>query len=259
MLKCEVILERALKVEREKEKWMKGTVATWIGLAVLTVAPAWGGGGNVSWVGRFSIEKPDSPPPGWGLHHFPKISRHTTYLVDVVDGKTVLKAESKASASALVKKVDINPLETPYLEWSWKVESEIKDAQWGQKKRDDFPARLFVVFEKKGGPFSFFGRFINSLSGGLPGRSLNYVWNDGSGEEKMARSPYTGKVMMVAAGPGGDGVGKWIEVRRNIADDFKKAFRKIPGRVIAVALMTDTDNTRSSVTTYYGDIRFSSQ
>ena len=39
---------------------------------------------------------------------------------------------------------------------------------------------------------------------------------------------------------------------------FKKAFEENPGVLIALGLMTDTDNTKSEVQAIYGDIEFKS-
>lgn len=39
-------------------------------------------------------------------------------------------------------------------------------------------------------------------------------------------------------------------------DDYKRAFGRAPGRITAIAIMTDTDNTGAAVEAYYGDIRF---
>ena len=40
----------------------------------------------------------------------------------------------------------------------------------------------------------------------------------------------------------------WVEF------DYRKAFGTDPGRVIAVGIMTDTDNTKSKAESWYGDI-----
>ena len=37
-------------------------------------------------------------------------------------------------------------------------------------------------------------------------------------------------------------------------EDFKRAFGEEPGKVIAITLMTDTDNTNGDAVAFYGDI-----
>ena len=57
---------------------------------------------------------------------------------------------------------------------------------------------------------------------------------------------------------GGWNLGHWRHHQRNITEDFKKAFEENPGGLIALGLMTDTDNTKSEVQAIYGDIEFKS-
>lgn len=44
--------------------------------------------------------------------------------------------------------------------------------------------------------------------------------------------------------------------RRDVLHDFRTAFGEEPTTILGVVLMTDTDDTRSHSTAYYGDIRF---
>ena len=61
------------------------------------------------------------PPPGWEPLVFKKIDRHTRYELVMDDGVVVVKAVSAAAASGLIRKIQIDPLEYPIVEWRWKV------------------------------------------------------------------------------------------------------------------------------------------
>jgi hypothetical protein len=61
---------------------------------------------------------------------------------------------------------------------------------------------------------------------------------------------------MVVVGSGATGVGVWQTIRRNVIEDFRRAFGEEPGPLTAVGVLTDTDNTGKSVEAWYGDIRF---
>jgi hypothetical protein len=50
-------------------------------------------------------------------------------------------------------------------------------------------------------------------------------------------------------------VGQWLSYRRDIRADFEKAFGEPPGALLGLAIMTDSDNTRSSTRAWYGAIR----
>ncbi|WP_269459851.1 DUF3047 domain-containing protein [Polynucleobacter necessarius] len=53
---------------------------------------------------------------------------------------------------------------------------------------------------------------------------------------------------------GWDNLGQWQKHQRNLAADYKRAYRESPGEVIGIALLTDTDNTKSETRAFYGDI-----
>lgn len=219
------------------------------------VAVAYGASDHV-WAARFSDLAPGSAVKSWSVHAFPKIARHTRFSLVRDDDATVLKADSDSAASGLVTRVDVDPARHPYLEWRWRVDDVIASARWGEKGADDFAARLFVIFESDGGAFSFFGHWMKKMAGGFAGKALSYVWSNEAAPGTIAPSPYTKSVAVVSVESGTDKIGTWVTERRDIRDDFEKSFGKKPPRVVAIAVMVDTDDTKSRATTYYGDIRF---
>jgi hypothetical protein len=44
-------------------------------------------------------------------------------------------------------------------------------------------------------------------------------------------------------------------VQRNLADDYRRAYGAEPGPVVAVAVMTDTDNTGTKAVGEYAGVR----
>ena len=57
-------------------------------------------------VGRFSQMTPGAGLPGWEPMTFSKIASHTRYTLVNDNGRTVLRADSRASASGMVKKME---------------------------------------------------------------------------------------------------------------------------------------------------------
>src|SRR6266853_916502 len=54
----------------------------------------------------------------------------------------------------------------------------------------------------------------------------------------------------------GGGIGEWREFRRNVLEDYRRAFGEEPWDIVAVGVMTDTSNTRGKASAQYGDISF---
>ncbi len=212
-------------------------------------------GSDELWVARFSSLEPGPVPAEFRIHRFSKIERETVYELVESESGTVLKAASDAAASALIKKVRVDPRRFPLLEWSWRIENLIPEARWEVRNRDDFAVRLFVIFETKAAPSSVVKGFFKKLAGALPGRALNYAWGHPDFAE-FAPSPHTGEVVMVPVQHSPADVGQWVVEKRNVLADYRRAFEDEPSWILGIAVMTDTDDTGGKASAFYGDIRF---
>mgnify|MGYP001618307722 FL=1 len=90
----------------------------------------------------------------------------------------------------------------------------------------------------------------------LPYATLMYIWENRVPKGTVIPNLHTSRIKMVVAESGRDKLGKWWEQSHNVYEDFKRAFGEPPGRIIAIGIMTDTDNTGDNVHAYYGDIVF---
>jgi len=165
---------------------------------------------------------------------------HTRYQVVRIDGRTALRAESNASASGLVYKRTIDLDRYPILEWSWKIDHVLTKGDARTKAGDDYAARIYIVF-----PGTFFWQT----------KVVNYIWANRLPKGTTIRNPYTKNVVMVAVESGNDLAGRWLTERRNVIDDYRRAFGSAPPQAKAIAIMTDTDNTGENATAWYGTIR----
>ena len=199
-------------------------------------------------------------PEGWQPLTFKNIERHTSYRLIGDDSGTVLQAVADASASGLVHRADIDPKEYPFIEWRWKVNNVLVKGDVRKKDGDDYPARLYITFDYDPAKLGFADRLkyktIKLLHGDVPVRAITYIWESKAPEGTVVPNPYTNWVMMIVVESGKTKVGQWVKEKRNIYEDYKKAFREEPGRITGVAVMTDTDNTGESAVAYYGDIVF---
>ncbi len=163
----------------------------------------------------------------------------TVYTLVKEEGRNVLKAHSERAASGLIMKVKLDPRAYPILRWSWKVEHTLKKEDVTRKSGDDFAARIYVAF-----PRTFFWQT----------RAISYVWAAHMPKGSSAPNPYTSKAVIVAVESGDEKAGQWVTEERNYYEDYRKIFGEEPPKLGAVAIMTDTDDTRDEATAYYGDI-----
>ncbi|MBN2123521.1 MAG: DUF3047 domain-containing protein [Deltaproteobacteria bacterium] len=213
-------------------------------------------------VGRFSVEKAlNLLPAHWEPFYFKNIKRHTDYRLVEEDGQVAVRATAAASASGLTRKITIDPKEYPIIQWRWKVKNILKRADIRRKEGDDYPARIYIVFEYVSGRLGFSEKVKYGLARMLYGEypplaTLNYVWASNAPVGLVAPNPYTERAMMIVVESGEKSLNAWISEERNLYEDYRKAFEDEPPMISGVAIMTDTDNTGESATAFYGDILF---
>jgi len=213
-------------------------------------------------IGLFSKMNPGSAfPADWEALTFPNIDRWTQYSLvqDKDNGRTVVFAESDRSASGLIRRKRFNPLDYPIIQWDWKIEGVLPNGDVRRKEGDDYPARLYVAFEFDSASADWWQRTRHkaaSLVAGkpLPGSALNYIWTTKEPEGLIVSNPFSEEVKMVVVRSGDSKAGSWVRQRRNLVDDYRQAFGRMPPPVIGIAIMSDSDNTGGRVSAYYGDI-----
>ena len=167
---------------------------------------------------------------------------HTSYTVVQNDGRPVLHAVAAGTASGLYHNITIAAAEFPVIRWSWKVQQTLTGENPYRKDGDDFAARVYIVF-----PGAFFWQT----------RAIVYVWSNKLPVGTIIPNAFTRNAAIIALESGNQHAGVWRHERRNYVDDYRACFRDAPPDPVAVAVMTDADNTGSLATAWYGDILFS--
>lgn len=191
----------------------------------------------------------------WRPLYFPKIARHTFYFIEKNGGRSYLKAESNASASALIYKQEFNVLEFPKMHWRWKVDNVYKGTNPELKSGDDYPIRVYIIFKYDSKSASNFEQIkyglLKKLYGEYPPYStLSYVWASNDSQKTIITSPYTEKAKVIALEKGDKKVGTWQEEEINILRDYKTAFGNDPPTIASIAIMNDSDDSQQKSTSY---------
>ncbi len=160
-------------------------------------------------------------------------------------GAGVLHALSDRACSGIFYQIRFSPVKTPLVSWRWKVVSfPVKDTETGSSEgwieKDDYAARFYVIFPG----ITFFGTTC-----------LEYVWSKDLPEGTILTSPYFDNIKIIVAESGTQNKDAWVSEERDIVADYQTAFGKKPGRVGAIAVMTDADNTMSTAEAYYDEIK----
>ena len=172
-------------------------------------------------------------------------SGRTTYTVEDLGGLRVLKAHATGGASILLATFRFSPKPYPWVSWRWRIDQPVVGEDLAHKAGSDASARIYVYFDTPGPPWQK--------------RSLDYIWSVTQPAETLFTSPYSKHSKMLVVERGDGHTGRWSAVSRNIRDDYRRCFGGEAPDVVAVGVMTDSDNTKSDVVTYYDDLMVTRQ
>ena len=88
----------------------------------------------------------------------------------------------------------------------------------------------------------------------LPGSAITCVWSSQLPAGSTWDSPYTPESKMVSLGRGP--LPEWRREEVDVAPDYRRLFGRTPPRVLAIAIMSDSDNSCARATAYFADFRF---
>jgi hypothetical protein len=211
---------------------------------------------------RFSaLQAGSALPEDFKPWRFDDRPRATRYSLVMDKGVVVLKADAQASTSGIVRELKVDPRAWPVLSWRWKVMNLIEKANIATREGDDFPARVYVTFDLDPAALTAGERMKLSLARMIygervPAAALCYVWDGKAPRETLVANAYTERVRMIVAESGPARVGQWVSSRRNVRDDYRRAFGSEPAGITGVIVSTDTDNTAESAVAFYGDLWF---
>ena len=136
-------------------------------------------------------------------------------------------------------------METPYINITWKVEEDLTDIDEKSKKGHDYAARVFVI--KKTGTTA------------LSNRAINYVFSSNNSIGDYWKSPFTKRSIDYVLSTTKKDLNKWVTVKANVKEHFKKLHDLKVEEINGLAIMTDTDNSKKRAIAYYQNIFFSSE
>lgn len=196
----------------------------------------------------------------WVHQPLSKLKRDTAYTLIQEDGRNVLRGAADRAASLYVASFK-PPLALPAtLSWRWKTDALVPGADNRKKELEDAPLRVLVAFDGDQSTLpeveqQRFRRAKNLSGRNLPYAVLMYIWSEQVAVGTVIPSAHTSQVKMLVVASGAGGLGQWQSLRRNIVEDYQRAYGAEPGPLLGVAVMTDTDNTGTTAVGQYANIR----
>ncbi|HSH92196.1 MAG TPA: DUF3047 domain-containing protein [Ramlibacter sp.] len=217
--------------------------------------------GASPWASQSSNAAARSQPGTTGWQHltFPG-KQATRFGYARKDGRDAVAVVASSSASMMRHIVRIEPADLGNVRFSWKVPQLIAGADMLSREADDSPVRIVLAFEGDRSRFSPRDAMLSELAQTLTGEpmpyaTLMYVWCNKREPGTVLKGPRTDRIRKLVIESGAGKLDQWLDYERDIAADFRRAFGEDPGTLVAIGIMTDSDNTRSTVQAWYGPVK----
>ena len=165
------------------------------------------------------------------------------FRVVTQSGRKVLHLKSNNDSSTISKEIKVDVKSHPILTWSWQAVTLPKGGDARKSATDDQALQLYVTFP----------RFPSQVRS----RIISYIWDTTAPGGAVFKSEKTGLVTYVVVRSGPADLGKWQTESHNVLEDYKTIYGEAPGEEVgAVSISIDSNDTRSSAESYFGELLF---
>ena len=165
----------------------------------------------------------------------------SVYSVQEEGGKRFLRAVSRKVGIQAAREVQSWDLTTyPILAWSWRPREFPKGADERDERRNDsvLAVYMLVPHSRVAGP-----------------KAVKYIWSEKvPAGTRLASNGGLTQVRVLRSGT--EGRGEWRQEKVNVLEDYRRYFdAKEPPKPIGIAVLTDSDETKSSAAGDYADFK----
>ncbi|MDH4164244.1 MAG: DUF3047 domain-containing protein [Nitrospirota bacterium] len=166
----------------------------------------------------------DGSPAEWRI----KVKSGTPKVVKMSDGNTTaICLDSVDSSFSLQRDMDLDINKYPFVTFRWRADVLPPKGDLRNSSTDDQAAQMVVAFG---------GRY-----------AIDYIWDTNApiGTEGEFSVPLvvTAKILVVANKT--NKLKEWMEVTRNLKDDFRRLFGKDPGDISGLRFQVNSQHTSS--------------
>jgi hypothetical protein len=135
----------------------------------------------------------------------------------------------------------------------------VEGADLSDSDASDAPVQLLVAFDGDRALLSARNAMLSELlllvtGEAMPYASMVYVWANEQPVGTVIRDPRSDRIRYLVVEQGSGNLRQWVHHRRDIHADYRLVFGEELGPVVGLAIMTDTDNTRSTTRAVFGAV-----
>jgi hypothetical protein len=197
--------------------------------------------GNRIALDNFDADQPLAFPQNWKVRGDEEVAR-VVYKVAEENGNHFLRAHAEKQDVQIGISRSFQPKEFPVLQWRWRAKQLPAGGNEQATNTNDSAAGVYVVFD----------------STVLP-RAIKYVWSSTLPVGTRFTSPVYWRSRTVVLQSGPAQANEWKVETVNFYQDYKELFGEEPGKVQGIALLTDSDMTKSVAEADYDDFTLLSE
>ena len=151
-----------------------------------------------------------------------------------------LHLKSVRASFAVERGVDIDPRQTRFLTWRWKVAQLPYGGDFRRSSTDDQAAQVLVAFADR--------------------RVLSYIWDSSApkGTLQSASAIPLVHVFAIVCQSGGAEVNRWVTEAHDVAADYERAYGRSAPLVKGLRLQINSQHTGTTAESYFGEVAFRS-
>jgi hypothetical protein len=191
---------------------------------------------------------PDLAASGWSIVTFPGVAPAGFKA----SGASAIEVTADAAAGLLWRAVKEEVLSFTKAQWSWQVDEGVLPTDLTRRGKDDRALAVYFIF----GADADRAKGAMALLSSPSVKTLAYVFGGDRPRGSMLPSPHMGeRGKFIILRPGDAPQRQWLHESVDLASDHVRAFGQKPSRLLAVAISSDSDDTRGRNRARLRDLR----
>lgn len=191
---------------------------------------------------------PDLAASGWSVVTFPGVAPASFKA----SGASAIEVTADAAAGLLWRAAKEQKLSVTKAHWSWQVEEGVLPTDLTRRGKDDRALAVYFVF----GASADRAKEVMALLSSRSVKTLVYVFGGDRPRGSILPSPHMGqRGKFIVLRPADAPRRQWLNESVDLISDHMRAFGQKPSHLLAVAISSDSDDTRGRNRARLRDLR----